>query len=448
MTDRLRQVPHSIEAERAVLGGLLIDPERFDEIMGLLVAEDFYMANHRLIFRAISELSSQSTPLDIVTLAQQLESVGHLDDVGGLEYLLTLHDSTPTAANLVAYARIVANKHTLRRLVMVGAQVMALAMDAGEKPISDVINEAENQVYEVSAERTMRAELQSITSILPASLTLLDEIQRRQGGYAGLPSGYTDLDNITNGFGKASLIILAARPSMGKTSLAMNMAEYVALEEAKPALVFSMEMSATDIALRLLASVGRLDQGIIRAGQLKDVDWVKITTAITKLDGAPLYIDDSAKLTPNQIRSNLRRFVHATGALPGIVIIDYLQLMDADKEHQSRVGELTEITRSLKQIAKEFDCPVLALSQLNRQSEHRVNRRPMASDLRESGSIEQDADLILAIYRDEVYNDQAPRGDAELIILKHRNGPIGTIKLTFLHELTRFENAAHPSQQF
>ena len=444
--DSIRLPPHSIEAEQSVLGGLLLDNQAWDKIADLLTDADFYRHDHRLIYRHIGKLIEQSKPADVITVAEMLESGGELNNVGGLAYLGSLAQNTPSAANIRRYAEIVRERAVMRKLVEVGAGIAESALNPSGRTTSQLLDEAEAKVFEI-AEAGARGkkgfiEIQPLLTEVVEKIDLLFQ-RDNPNDVTGIPTGFRDLDEKTSGFQPGDLIIVAGRPSMGKTAFSLNIAENVALNTKLPVAVFSMEMGGAQLVMRMIGSVGRLDQHKLRTGRLQDDDWHNLTVAVGKLNDAPIFIDESAALTSMDLRSRARRLYRQSGKL-GLIVIDYLQLMSANRTGENRATEISEISRSLKALAKELNVPVVALSQLNRSLEQRPNKRPVMSDLRESGAIEQDADLILFIYRDEVYNAETQdKGIAEIIIGKQRNGPIGTVRMTFLGEYTRFESYAY-----
>jgi replicative DNA helicase len=446
--ESLKLPPHSVEAEQSVLGGLLLENEALDKIADILSSNDFYRHDHRLIFQHISKLIEHNKPADIVTVAESLESTAELSGVGGLAYLGALAQNTPTAANIRRYAEIVRERAVMRKLVEVGSGIAESAFSPQGRDAQQLLDEAEARIFQIAEGGKRSSEgFVDIKVLLPQVADRIDQLFQRDNptDVTGIPTGFTDLDKMTSGFQPGDLVIVAGRPSMGKTSFSLNVAENVALDTGLPVAVFSMEMSATQLAMRMIGSVGRLDQHKMRTGRLEDGDWVRLTTALGKLNDAPIFIDEGAGLASFDVRARARRLHRQCGKL-GLIVVDYLQLMSAPANRQSenRATEISEISRSLKALAKELDVPVVALSQLNRSVEQRPDKRPVMSDLRESGAIEQDADLILFIYRDEVYNAESPdKGTAEIIIAKQRNGPIGRLKLTFLGEHTRFENFAN-----
>lgn len=444
MVEQLRVPPHSLQAEQSVLGGLMLDNECWDIVADRVNKEDFYRKDHRLIFEAISDLARRDEPFDVVTISEVLELTSQLNDVGGLAYLGTLAKDTPSSANISSYADIVRQRSVRRQLIHIGNQISDSGFDTEGKEISTLLDEAETKVFHI-AEQGAKGQkgFEPIKNLLAKAVDRIQELHENQNTITGVSTGFTDLDEMTSGLQPADLIIVAGRPSMGKTSFAMNMAENVAIQTKLPVAVFSMEMPGDSLAMRMMSSLGRIDQHKVRTGQLSDDEWPRMQSSINLLAEANLFIDDTAALSPVEIRARARRLMKDHGQL-GLIVLDYLQLMQSPSSSESRVAEISDISRSLKALAKELNVPVVALSQLNRNLEQRPNKRPVMSDLRESGSIEQDADVIMFIYRDEVYNDESEhKGLAEIIIGKQRNGPIGTCRLTFLGQYTRFENCAH-----
>ncbi|HFE38471.1 MAG TPA: replicative DNA helicase [Gammaproteobacteria bacterium] len=439
--EQLKVPPHSIKAEQSILGGLMLDNTAWDQIADLILEDDFYRHDHRMIFRAMTDLANDSKPFDVVTLSEWLESREELDTVGGLAYLGSLAKDTPSAANIKAYAHIVRERSIFRQLITVGGEIADDAFNSDGRDSSEILDIAEGKVFKI-AEKGARAQegFVGIKPLLTKAVDRIDELFQQDNPITGLPTGFTDFDEKTSGLQNGDLVIVAGRPSMGKTTFAMNVAENAAIDTAKPVAVFSMEMPGDALAMRMISSVGRIDAHKIRTGKLSDEDWPKLTHAVGVLAETPIFIDDTPALTPNELRAKARRLTRESGQL-GLIVIDYLQLMQVHGKSDNRTAEISEISRSLKGLAKELNCPVMALSQLNRSLEQRPNKRPVMSDLRESGAIEQDADLIVFIYRDEVYNpDSEDKGIAEIIIGKQRNGPIGTVRQTFLGQFTRFEN--------
>jgi replicative DNA helicase len=442
-----RTPPQSVEAEQSVLGGLLLDNSAFDRIGDVITEADFYRSDHRRIFRHIMKLLERGRPADVVTVDESIKGSEDRDETGGLAYLGALAQSTPSAHNIRRYAEIVRERAVMRRLVQVGTEIADTALNPMGREVGQLLDEAESKVLQIAeAGSRGREGFVQIQPLLTQVMERIDTLyhQDHPSDVTGVPTGYRDLDERTSGMQEGDLIIVAGRPSMGKTAFALNIAEHVAVDNRLPVAVFSMEMSGTQLAMRLLGSVGRLDQHKMRTGRLTDDDWNKLTNAVGKLHDAPMHIDETPALNSLEVRARARRLHRQYGKL-GLVVIDYLQLMQGSgSSTENRATEISEISRSMKALAKELRVPVVALSQLNRSLEQRPNKRPIMSDLRESGAIEQDADLILFIYRDEVYNPEtADKGKAEIIIAKQRNGPIGTIDLTFLGQYTRFENYAH-----
>jgi len=442
--DSLKVPPHSIQAEQSVLGGLMLDNERWDSVADKVASVDFYRKDHRMIFAAIQDLAEKQVPFDVVTISEALTKVDELDNVGGLAYLSVLAKDTPSAANIVAYANIVRDRSVLRQLIHIGSDISESAFNSEGLTTSDLLEKAEKSVFEIAEQRQKgQAGFTPIKELLGTAVEKIETLFEQEGNITGEGTGFTDLDEMTSGLQPGDLIIVAGRPSMGKTTIAMNMAANVAISSGKPVAVFSMEMPGDSLAMRMMSSLGRIDQNKVRTGKLDDDEWPRLTSAINLLAETKLFIDDSPGLTPNEVRSRARRLTRDNGQL-GLIVLDYLQLMQSPASGDSRVAQISDISRGLKTMAKELHVPVMALSQLNRNLEQRPNKRPVMSDLRESGSIEQDADVIMFVYRDEVYNEDSPdKGMAELIIGKQRNGPIGTVRLTFLGKYTRFENCAH-----
>jgi len=441
--ESLKVPPHSIQAEQSVLGGLMLDNQTWDSVADKVVETDFYRRDHQLIFRAIAQLAEKQDPFDVVTLSEVLESTGELKDVGGLAYLGTLAKDTPSAANIVAYANIVRDRSVLRQLIHIGTEISDSAFSTEGRETAELLENAERKVFEIAEQRQKGQKgFASIKSLLAIAVDKIETLYELDGDVTGVSTGFTDLDEKTSGLQPADLIIVAGRPSMGKTTIAMNMAENVALKSGMPVAVFSMEMPGEALAMRMMSSLGRIDQHKVRSGKLDDDDWPRLTSAINLLAETKLFIDDTPALTPTEVRSRARRLMREHGQL-GLIVLDYLQLMQSPASGDNRVQQISDISRGLKALAKELNVPVIALSQLNRNLEQRPNKRPVMSDLRESGAIEQDADLIIFVYRDEVYNEDSPdKGIAEVIIGKQRNGPLGTVRLTFLGQYTRFENFA------
>jgi replicative DNA helicase len=439
--------PHSVEAEQSVLGGLLLENTAWERIADLVNEQDFYRADHRTIWRQIIRLIEANKPADVITVAESLDSFNQLEETGGLAYLTLLAQNTPSAANIRRYAEIVRERSVLRHLATVGTGIAEAAYNPEGRSATEILDAAEAQVFEIKEAGARSSQgFQSLQPLLVQVVNRIDELYSRDNpsDVTGVPTGFSDLDTKTSGLQPGDLVIVAGRPSMGKTAFSLNIAENVALDANLPVAVFSMEMAATQLVMRMLGSVGRLDQHKLRTGKIAEDDWHKLTHALGRLNEAPVYIDESPGLTAMEVRARARRLARQSkdGRL-GLIVIDYIQLMTGNGQGENRATEISEISRSLKGLAKELHVPVIALSQLNRSLEQRPNKRPVMSDLRESGAIEQDADVILFIYRDEVYNPESPdRGTAEIIIGKQRNGPIGTVRMTFLGEYTRFENYA------
>ncbi len=439
-TEALKVPPHSIEAEQAVLGGLMIDNGTWDQVADVLIDEDFYRRDHRLIYGAIAQLADVGTPFDLVTLSETLDQHGQLDDAGGITYLGALTQNTPSAANIRAYASIVRERSIMRQLVRVATDIGNAAFNPQGRNVAELLDYAEQQVFGI-AEQGARGKRSfvGIKDLLVKAVDRIDSLFQSDAPYTGTPTGFTDFDDMTSGLQRSDLVIVAGRPSMGKTTFAMNIAENAAIKHKVPVAVFSMEMPGEQLAMRMMSSLGRIDQHRVRTGKLEDDDWPRLTSAVGILAEAPIFIDDTPGLTPTELQARARRLKREHDL--GMIVLDYLQLMQVPGNKENRATEISEISRSLKSLAKELNVPVIALSQLNRGLEQRPNKRPVMSDLRESGAIEQDADVIVFIYRDEVYNEDSPdKGSAEIIIGKQRNGPIGTVRLTFLGQYTRFEN--------
>ena len=438
--EHLKVPPHSIEAEQSVLGGLLLENSAWEKIADIVQEEDFYRHDHRLIFRSIAILAERDDPLDVITLSEWLKDRSELENAGGLVYLGTLAKDTPSAANIKAYAEIVREKSILRQLISIGSEISEDAFNAGERPSKELLDEAEKKVFEIAEQGNRKQDFQNIKGLLKQTLAHIDELSKSDATITGASTGYTDLDEMTSGLQKGDLVIVAGRPSMGKTTFSMNLAEFIAINDKKPVAIFSMEMPAEQLVLRMFASMGRVPLSDIRTGKIREEDWPRIGMAVKTFGETKLFIDDTAAMSPTEIRAKARRLHREHGQL-GVIVIDYIQLMQTGSKSDNRAAEISEISRSLKALAKELECPVIALSQLNRSLEQRPNKRPIMSDLRESGAIEQDADVIMFIYRDEVYNeDTADKGMAEVIIGKQRNGAIGKVRLTFTGKYTRFDN--------
>ncbi|WP_414499876.1 replicative DNA helicase [Zymobacter sp. IVIA_12111.31 C1] len=445
-TAALKVPPHSLEAEQSVLGGLMLDNSAWDDVSERLVSDDFYRFEHRHIFNAMKQLAEESRAVDVVTLSEALELRDQLEQVGGLAYLAELARNTPSASNIKAYADIVRERATLRKLIQAAGQIADGAFNPQGRPADELVNEAERLVFQISESRPKFGGPQNMGQLLTKAVSRIDELYNMKGQMTGLSTGFHDLDEMTSGLQPSDLVIVAGRPSMGKTTFAMNLVEHAVVSSDKAAVVFSMEMPAEQLMIRMVSSLGRIDQTRMRTGQLEDEDWPRLTSAVNLLKDRKLYVDDTPALSPSEMRARIRRLMREAGEI-GIIMIDYLQLMQVPGMSDNRTAEISEISRSLKGMAKEFQCPVVALSQLNRSLEQRPNKRPVMSDLRESGAIEQDADVIAFVYRDEVYNRDNPdnKGLAELIIGKQRNGPIGTVHMAFIGKYTRFEDLAPES---
>lgn len=444
--DQLRVPPQSVEAEQAVLGGLMLAPDAYDRVADQLVEEDFYRRDHQLIYRAIRELAERSRPFDAVTLGEWFDSQGLSEQVAGGAYLIELATTTPSAANIAAYAEIVRDKAVMRKLIEVGTEIVNDGFQPDGRDSGEILAKAEQQVFAIAeAGARGRTDFTPVTKALSEAFDVLQTRYANGGAVTGLPTGYTEFDEMTAGLQNTDLLILAARPAMGKTTFALNIAEHVAFRTKKAVAVFSMEMSASQLALRLISSVGRVNAQRLRSGQLEDEDWARVTGAIRQLREVKIFIDDTPGLSPEVLRAKSRRLKREHDL--GLIVIDYLQLMSVPGNQENRATEISEISRSLKHLAKELNLPVIALSQLNRSLEQRADKRPVMADLRESGAIEQDADIIIFIYRDDYYNKETSpdKGLAEVIIGKQRSGPTGSLKLKFFGEYTRFDNLAHDS---
>ncbi len=450
--DQLKVPPHSLEAEQSVLGGLMLNSEMFDQVAEKVVKEDFYSRSHQRIFDAMAVLLEQGHPLDLVTVSEELEKRGELESVGGIPYLSDIARNTPSVANLTAYAGIVRERAVTREMIKVANEIADAGFNPEGRDSSQLLDLAESKVFHIAEKRQNSNEgPEDIKTVLTKTVDRIEQLfnNPNSGGVTGVSTGYADLDKMTAGLQPSDLIIVAARPSMGKTTFAMNLCEYAAMNEDKPVLIFSLEMPSEQIMMRMLASLGRVDQTKIRTGELDDDDWARVSSTMgLMMEQGKMYIDDGSGLTPTEVRSRSRRVAREYGGL-SMIMVDYLQLMQVPGLSENRTLEIAEISRSLKALAKELQCPVVALSQLNRSLEQRADKRPVNSDLRESGSIEQDADLIMFIYRDEVYHpDTAEKGLAEIIIGKQRNGPIGKVPLTFQGRFSRFDNYAGTSFEY
>ena len=442
LPENLRIPPNSLEAEQAILGGLLLNNSAWDDVAERVGARDFYRKAHRQIFEVIAQLVEEENPCDLVTVSQALTQLGQLEGIGGMTYLSELARNTPSAANITAYAEIVRERSILRQLINVSHDVADSAFKPEGRKSLEILDKAESAIFEIAEQQKKGSGPQDIKSVLKKTVDRIDELYKNKSAITGVTTGFDELDKMTGGLQPSDMIVIAGRPSMGKTTFAMNLCENVAIKAGKPVLVFSMEMPADSIVMRMLASLGRINQTSIRSGQLEKDDWPRITSAIHMLSEQKFFIDDTPALSPLEMRARARRVARECGGELGAIMVDYLQLMQVPGV-DNRVNEISEISRSLKGLAKELNCPVLALSQLNRSLEQRPNKRPVMSDLRESGAIEQDADLITFLYRDEVYNkDTNEKGVAEVIIGKQRNGPIGTVRLAFQGQFSRFDDLA------
>jgi replicative DNA helicase len=442
---KLRIPPHSLEGESSVLGGLLLDNGAWDRVADLLTDADFYRYEHRLIYASIGTLINATKPADVITVFEHLQSQGKSEEIGGLGYLNSLAQYVPSAGNIRRYAEIVRERSVLRKLVSASDEIATSAFNPKGRPVADIVDEAERKIFNIGEQGSrLKQGFQGMDTLVVDLLDRVQEMADNPNDVTGVPTGFYDLDRMTAGFQAGDLIVLAARPSMGKTAFAINIAEHVALNEGLPVAVFSMEMGAAQLAVRIVGSIGRIDQSHLRTGKLTDEEWPRLTEAIEKLRTISLHIDETAGLKTSELRANARRLARQCGQL-GLIVVDYLQLMSgSDGSDENRATELGEISRGLKMLAKELKCPVIALSQLNRSVEQRPDKRPMMSDLRESGAIEQDADIIMFIYRDEYYTKEACKepGIAEILIAKQRNGPTGVVKLAFLRQITKFESLA------
>jgi replicative DNA helicase len=442
----LKTPPHSAEAEQSLLGALLIDNMAWDKIADVVREDDFYRFDHKLIFQSAAVLLNASKPADVITVFEHLQTLGKHEEAGGVAYLNSLATSVASASNVRRYAEIVRERAVLRRLISVSDEISSSAFNTQGRAVSTILDEAESRIFNIGEEssRTQKGFV-PIKPLLDQMVERVSELHERgdSSDITGVPTGFHDLDKMTSGFQPGDLIIVAGRPSMGKTSLAINIAEHVALNETLPVAVFSMEMASSQLVLRVVGSMGRIDQTHLRTGRLNEDEWTRFIDIVDRLKDTQMFIDETGSLNPLELRARARRLARQFGGKLGLIVVDYLQLMAASKDGENRATEISEISRALKGLAKEIGCPVIALSQLNRDLEKRTDKRPVMSDLRESGAIEQDADLIIFIYRDEVYNkDSREQGVAEIIIAKQRNGPVGTLRLAFLKPLTRFENLA------
>jgi len=437
---RLKVPPHSIEAEQSLLGGLMLDHQSWDKIADVISEHDFYRRDHQLIFAAVASLAENANPSDVVTVSECLDNRGELEQAGGLEYIASLANETPGAANARSYAKILRERSMLRLLITAGNEISGAAFSNDGRTASEIVDEAERLVFDIAESGSRgRSGFKALRHILPEAVDRIDVLHQSDGDITGVSTGFSEFDKLTAGLQPGELIIIAGRPSMGKTTLAINIAENAAIGSKVPTAIFSMEMPSQQLAFRMISSLGRVDQTHLRTGRFPDEDWSRINTAVQLMSEAPIFIDDTPSLSPTEIRARARRLQREHGL--GLIVIDYLQLMAVPGSKENRATEISEISRSLKALAKELSLPVIALSQLNRSVEQRTDKRPVMSDLRESGAIEQDADIILFIYREEVYNQDTPRkGIADIAIAKQRNGPIGDFPLTFVGRYTKFEN--------
>jgi replicative DNA helicase len=441
-TAALKVPPHSVEAEQSVLGGLMLDNDAWFDVAELVSSPDFYRTAHGLIFEVMTALAADDEPIDAITVSERLTSRGVLDKAGGLAYLGELLENTPGAGNVRAYARIVREHATLRQLIGAANRIAEASFATEGRTSQEILDLAENEVFRIAEGRLKDSGPQSLVPLLQAAVQRIEMLHANRSPVTGLATGFDDLDRKTAGLQPSDLVIVAGRPSMGKSSFAMNIVEHAVMESPRAVLVFSLEMPAEQLVMRLLSSLGRIDQNRLRTGEMHEDDWPRFSGAVAQLKDKRLYLDDTPAISPNELRTRARRIARESGGL-GLIVVDYLQLMRGSGSAENRTNEISEISRSLKAIAKEMRCPVMALSQLNRALEQRTDKRPVMADLRESGAIEQDADVILFIYRDEVYHPEtAEKGVSEIIIGKQRNGPIGTVKLAFIGNLTKFENLA------
>ncbi|MFT0212690.1 replicative DNA helicase [Pseudomonas sp. F1_0610] len=448
-TAALKIPPHSIEAEQAVLGGLMLDNNAWERVLDQVSDGDFYRHDHRLIFRAIHRLAERNEPFDVVTLSEQLDKEGTLPQVGGLAYLSELAKNTPSVANIKAYASIIRERATLRQLISVSNDIASSAYAPEGRTGNEILDEAERKIFEIAEARPKTGGPVGVVDLLKSTIDTIDTLFNSDDAITGVSTGFADLDDKTSGLQASDLVIVAGRPSMGKTTFAMNLVENALMRTDKVVLVYSLEMPSESLMMRMLSSLGRIDQTKVRSGKLEEEDWSRLTSAVNMLQDRKLFIDDTAGISPSEMRARTRRLAREHGEI-ALIMVDYLQLMQiGGSAGDNRTNEISEISRSLKALAKEFNCPVVALSQLNRSLEQRPNKRPVNSDLRESGAIEQDADVIMFVYRDEVYHPETEyKGVAEIIIGKQRNGPIGTVRLAFQGKFTRFDNLAPGSYQF
>ena len=462
-------LPHSVEAEQAVLGGLMLKNEAFESISDVLVEKDFYNKDHQLIFSAMVTLADSGQPFDPITLSENLQSKNHLATIGGAEYLVELTENTPSAANIKAYSQIVIERSIVRQLILAASETIQKGFNPLGWDSSKLLAQAESRLQEIIENKPKIGGFKSVDSLIKEAVNRLDELFKSDSDITGLSTGFSDLDKMTSGLQNSDLVIIAGRPSMGKTAFAMNIVEHTALNQDRPVLVFSLEMPANQLVVRMLSSLGKIDQTRMRSGNLLEDDWPRLSSAAQKLKKASLYIDDTAGISPFEMKNRIKKFIReeverirselpkdsdlsmdeiVNKSQPSLIVVDYLQLMNGTNASEGRVQEISQISRELKGLARDYECPVIALSQLSRNVEQRPNKRPVNADLRESGAIEQDADVVTFIYRDEIYNeDSADKGIAEIIIGKQRNGPVGTCKLAFMGKYTRFENLAREYQR-
>lgn len=462
-------LPHSVEAEQAVLGGLMLKNEAFESISDVLVEKDFYNKDHQLIFSAMVALADNGQPFDPITLSENLQSKNHLATIGGAEYLVELTENTPSAANIKAYSQIVIERSIVRQLILAASETIQKGFNPLGWDSSKLLAQAESRLQEIIENKPKIGGFKSVGSLIKEAVNRLDELFKSDSDITGLSTGFSDLDKMTSGLQNSDLIIIAGRPSMGKTAFAMNIVEHTALNQDRPVLVFSLEMPANQLVVRMLSSLGKIDQTRMRSGNLLEDDWPRLSSAAQKLKKASLYIDDTAGISPFEMKNRIKKFIReeverirselpkdsdlsmdeiVNKSQPSLIVVDYLQLMNGTNASEGRVQEISQISRELKGLARDYECPVIALSQLSRNVEQRPNKRPVNADLRESGAIEQDADVVTFIYRDEIYNeDSADKGIAEIIIGKQRNGPVGTCRLAFMGKYTRFENLAREYQR-
>ena len=448
--ENLKLPPHSIEAEQSLLGGLLIDNSALDQVGDTISSKDFYRQDHRLIFIHINDLINSDNPADVVTVAESLEKNSELASIGGISYLGSLAENMPSVANIRGYAKIIRDNSILRNLITVGSEIVEGAFLPKGKDAQQLLDEMEAKLFSIAEAQSNRLGYKDFQKVIADVVRNLEERGQNPETVTGISTGFVDLDNLTTGLHGGELVIIAGRPSMGKTALAMNIAESCAVDQNKAVAIFSMEMGSEQIVTRLLGSVAKVDQQKMRTGKMDDDDWAKIANGLGRLNEAPIFIDEGSALNSYELRARARRLDRSTEGGLGLIVVDYIQLMSplGGQQGENRATEISEISRSLKSLAKELNIPVVALSQLNRNVDSRPDKRPQMSDLRESGAIEQDADVIMFIYRQVVYSkDPADEGIAEIIVAKQRNGPIGDVKLTFVGEHTRFENYANPGYE-